>query len=452
MKNKKTWFALALTLLVAIHFVFLLNLKFTAWPEMLLWPYLWLRGLLPYHDFAVVHTPVLIAKLVVFYKLFGVGVLQLRIFTWCLIVITDLLLYWIAGKLWNKKAAVLSVAIYVFLQLFYDGNGLWFDLMLAPLALITFYLLKKKNYFWTGVFWALMFFTKQTAIWFVIPIVFEISQNAKNKTQSSLGLIFGSSAMFIIFLSVLLIFRVLPAFYDWAINFGLFVLPSAQGQIQLPDLKNLVAALAPFAVFAPLIANKKNKSLNLMLWSVSGVAGAYPRFEFFHFQPGLPFLAIAAGIIFSNRGNKNFLAKLFMAIYVTGFSILFSGFFIRNYGEGVRFYENDVRDLVSYIKDNTKPGDKIFVMNWWDNIYALTDTLPATDPWVPQLAWYQEIPAIQNEEVSDLANSKPMLILLQNYSSVGLSAYKPQKVYDYVIANYKLKETIDGIKILVPKR
>jgi hypothetical protein len=76
--------------------------------------------------------------------------------------------------------------------------------------------------------------------------------------------------------------------------------------------------------------------------------------------------------------------------------------------------------------------------------------LPATDPWVPQLSWYMEVPGIQEKMVENLKTSKPKMILLNPYSGTGLSAYVPQKVYNYVTAYYILKEKVDGIEILVP--
>ena len=124
---------------------------------------------------------------------------------------------------------------------------------------------------------------------------------------------------------------------------------------------------------------------------------------------------------------------------------------MRNFNEGTRFYEQDVQDVVSYIKSNTNMQDRIFVMNWWDNIYALSDRLPATDPWVPQLSWYMELPGIQDKMVENLMESKPKMIIINPYSEVGLSAYVPQKVYDYVTANYKLQEKVDGLDILILK-
>ncbi|HKB88283.1 MAG TPA: hypothetical protein VKC53_01400 [Patescibacteria group bacterium] len=441
-----------LVIILALHLFLLLKLKFTAWPEMLLWPYLIVHGLLPYRDIAIAHTPNLLIILSLIYKVFGVGVFQLKIYTWAVIIFTDFLLFWVINKLSNKnsllfnskKVAIIAVSLFVFWQVFYDGNGLWFDSMIAPISLFVFFLIHKKKYLWAGVLWVIMFFTKQTAIWFLIPIIFSLKKYR--------DFIYGGTVTVIIYFLATLFWGNLPNFYEWAIKFGVFVLPRSQGQIQFPDLKNMLIALFPFSIFIPYFIKMKSKVANLPLWALAGSMTAYPRFEFFHFQPGLPFLAMSSAIVLTNLNKRDRFLKMFIALYALVSIYLFTNFFIRNWQEGTRFFESDVSDVANYVKNNTTPGDKIFVMNWWDNVYALTNTLPATNPWVPQLYWYQEIQGVQDREVADLIASKPRLILLQDYSESGLASYKPQKVYDYVILNYKLKEKIDGIEILIPKK
>lgn len=450
----KNW-KIFLTIILGFHLLLLTQLKFTAWPEMLLWPYMMTQGFLPYKDIAIAHTPHLVTYLAIFFKIFGVGVVQLKIYTWLLIIVTDLIVYWVSNKLWNRKIATISTFSFVILQIFFDGNGLWFDSLLTPFSVLLFYLVSKKNYLWIGIVWAVMFLTKQTAVWFLIPIGLTLIQNLKfNKIphinwQELKKFTFGALIVMVSFTLILWMFGILPYFYQWAINFGIFVLPRAQGQIQLPDLKNLIVAGFPFAVFVPFLLNKKNRNINLLMWAIAGVMGTYPRFEYFHFQPAIPFLAMVAAIVVTGV-KQNKLIKTFLIFYMLGSVYLFANYFMRNWREGTRFLETDVTDIVFYVKNNTHGNEKIFVLNWWDNIYPLTGTLPATDPWVPQLSWYQDIPGVQDREVENLRTVKPKLILFKEYEQVGLAAYKPQKVYDYIIANYKLKEQIDGIEIMIP--
>lgn len=434
-------------LIVLFHLVLLGYLKFTAWPEMTLWPYLITKGWLPYANAAIAHTPLLLVKLAIFYKIFGVGIIQLKIFTWILILLLDGLVYWVAMKLRNTKVAVFSLISFVFWQLFFDGNGLWFDLFMGVFAFISFYFVSKKKYLWAGIFWALAVISKQTAVFFLIPIGLSIIKDIKSAKKLALGIF----AVFIPFVLALWLIGILLPFINWAVNFGIFVLPKAQGQVQLPDLKNLIVSAFPFLVFVPLIWKTGRKNINLAVWSIAGALGAYPRFEYFHFQPALPFLAIASGLVFSDIRKLKGIWKLFIVFYLLGSFYLFANFFIRDFQEGTRFYEQDVVDVVNFVRSNSSPNDKIFVMNWWDNIYALSVTLPATNPWVPQLSWYQDIPGIQEKEVSDLETVKPKIIILNPYSESGLSAYIPRKVYNYVTANYRLEEKVDGIDILIQK-
>jgi hypothetical protein len=433
--------------LMLFHLGFLLKLRFTAWPEMLLWPYLMIKGWLPYTDIAIAHTPLMIVKLAVFFKIFGVGILQLKTFTLILIMLLDILVYWISKKLWGVKTAIVAVGFFAFWQIFFEGNGLWFDLFMGVAALASFYFAKSKFFIWAGVFWALAFISKQTAVWFLFPIGLELLKNTKELKKFVLGV------LWVIIPSTLILWKVgiLPDFYKWAIDFGIFVLPKAQGQVQLPDLKNLAISLFPFTVFLPIFVMNRKESLSLLLWSLAGMMGALPRFEYFHFQPALPYLAIGSSLIFIGNWHKKEIAKVFIPIYVIGSLYLFGGFFMRNFGEGTRFFEGDVEDVTAYVKSNTQENDKIFVLNYWDNVYALSGTVPATRPWIPQLSWYMSAPGVQEKMVSDLTTIQPVLILENSYESIGLGSYKPVLVNDYVAKNYKLKERVYGVNILTPR-
>lgn len=434
-----------------IEIFLLLKLKFTAWPEMILWPYLNINGWQLYKDIAIAHTPFLILKLDAFYKVFGIGMLQLKIFTWILIFLLNGIVYFISSKLFERKKAAAALTIFIFWQLFYDGNGLWFDLFMGLFTFAAYYFATVKRYFWVGIFWALAFVSKQTAIWFAIPIGIEIFRDHNIRLKDLGLLITGGGIVFTIFGSYLGLSGTFSYFYNWAVKFGIFFLPSAQGQVQLPDLKNLAIAAFPFLIFVPWVLTKK-KNPTLILWALAGSMGAYPRFDYFHFQPAIPFLAIASAQVLTSSWHKRSLIKAIIPIYVIGSLYFFSGFIVRNYGEGTRFYEKEVQEVSKYIKESTNKGDYIFVMNWWDNIYAYSDTLPATDPWVPQLSWYQTLPGIQEKEVADLILNKPKLIVLNEYSATGLSSYIPQKVNDYVRENYTPKEKIGGASILIPKQ
>ncbi len=427
---------------------------------MIAWPYLIIKGFMPYRDIAIAHTPLLIADLSIFYKIFGVGVIQLKIYTWLLILITDYLVFYVSKKIWNKNVALSALGFFVFWQILFDGNGLWFETLLVPLSIVAYYYLYKKNYFLTGVFWALMFFTKQTAIWFLLPILFTLKIENNEWLESLKKFVFGILSIFLTILLLIAVFGILPDFLNWAVNFGIFILPKSTGQIQLPDLKNLVVALFPFLIiFSLVIFNNKNnpykmklnQKINLVLWTFAGAIGSYPRFEYFHFQPAIPYLAFAGGLVLGNLKSINRIVRVFIIAYLVGSIFLFINYFMRNYKEGTRFYERGVQEISTYLRSNTNSGDKVLILNYWDSVYAYSNTIPAATPLVPQLEWYMELPNIQEKMLADLKTSNPKIILVNQYTERGLSSYKPKIIYQYILENYKLKDKINGVEVLIPK-
>lgn len=431
--------------LLAVHFFFLLRIMFTAWPEMLLWPYLMVKGLLPYKDIAIAHTPLMLVDLSIFYKLFGVGITQLKIFTWLLILLADGVLFYVVKKLWNVKVALYSLVAFIFWQLFYDGNGLWFDLYMGVLAFVSFYFVKEKKYGWAGIAWGLAFISKQTAVWFLIPIFYSLFRDFTGTRARKFivgGLMVASLMSFLLY-----IFNIWPAFVNWAVKFGVFTLPRAQGQINYPSIRQIAVSLFPFAVFLSLLLKKRKEALSLGLWSFAGILGAYPRFELFHFQPAVFYLAISSGLVFSGLVKNKFI-KALLVLYVALSIVLFGRFLTRNWNKGVRFYDKTVKQVSQKVSALTNSGQYIYVLNYWDNIYALTDTRPAIDPWVPYLPWYITQKGTEDKMLEGLFKTSPKIIVRGDFTQTGLSSFKAEKLVDFVSKNYTVSEKIDNVEIL----
>ena len=117
---------------------------------------------------------------------------------------------------------------------------------------------------------------------------------------------------------------------------------------------------------------------------------------------------------------------------------------------GDRFFEPEVLEVVDYIKDKSESDDKIYVLNAWDSVYALSNTLPAR-PWIPHLPWYMELPGVQEKIVTDLESEKPEMIVMREYTELGLSSYKPELIDKFITENYEISDKIDGHLILLPK-
>ena len=440
-------------LLLITHFFLLIYTGFTAWPEMTFWPYLILKGWLPYKDIAIAHTPILLGDLTIFFKIFGTGLMQLKIYTWILILGTDLLVYWVFKKLWDRKVALVSLLVYVPLQLYFEGNGLWFDLALAPLALVIYYLLEKKNYLWAGVWWGIAFLTKQTAFWFLIPILYTFLRHHVKDTPLHIlrRFIIGAGIVGVISFMVLRLLGIWGDFWLWAIKFGITKLPSSSGQMHLPTARQFIIATFPFLLLT-LSTIRIKKSFKILVWAIFASLGVIPRWELFHFQPALPFLAIGLSLALINFKKLKLYELIILGVGLVLVSLPISRQLIRYWEQEDRFYEPAVLKTAQYIKENSEKNDKIYIANAWDNLYVLTDTVPALRPWIPFLPWYIEIPGIEDVMVANLSIYPPKLIVEGEYQGSGLGAYKPEQINGFIMDNYSEVEEFDSYLIYKPKK
>ncbi len=390
--------------------------NFTAWPEMLAWPYLILQGWLPYRDIAIAHNPLLLLDLVIFFKLFGVGIMQLKIYTWILIATNVYLTYYVGKKFWSKNIGLLSSFLYLVLCIIFEGNGLWFDLALTLFALLLYLFLKDKKFVWAGVVFALGFLTKQTFVYFALPVAISIIKDNGLKIKEFVKFAYGLIPVFVVFAIHLTANNLIFDYYNWAIKFGILYLPTAVGQISFPTLKQFVFAVVPF-IF--LIFNSELLIINFALF---GALGVYPRWELFHFQPALPFLSIViASFVYSKR-------NIFLKIIIIVCSILYMVYGLsRQIGNTTRFYESDVQKVQDSIIINQYSS--IYVVNYWDNIYALTNTLPPK-PLIPYIPWYLDYGESKNIILSNLKSEMPEAIVIGDRGNEFVD------VYDFVDKYY----------------
>lgn len=377
-----------------ITLVLLLSTRFTAWPEMTAWPYLINEGWMPYKDIAIAHTPLLLFVLSGVYKLFGNGILQLQIFTWAIVFLTTGLVYFVTLKIHSKRISLVASLIFPFLFIAYEGNGLWFDLVLAPLFLIIYYLFVKEKYVKAGLLAGISLFVKQTAIWIFIPIsLILISTSYMNlgKLESKIVPFYYGVVLVVLCAVVTMhLLGILPYFTHWAIEFGILTLPKLSGQVDLPNLGELAKTLIPFSTLVLMVLlTKQRKYTELLLWATAASMGVFPRFGLFHFLPAIPFLSIGISLVVQDvlenkiKKNKTFVILL---LFLSAVFILRS--VSRNISSETRFYDEKTQQVSQVVTELTSNNQQIYVINYWDNLYALTKRLPAVKPLIPYLPWY----------------------------------------------------------------
>lgn len=385
---------------------------------MLAWPYLILHGWLPYRDIAIAHTPLLLLITTAWYKIVGLGLLQLQVLTWLIAAITTALTVVVTRSV---KAGLL----YLVLWAAFGGHALWFDLALAPLAVLLYAAAAHQHPSASGLWFGLMLLTKQTAAWFIAPVILVLPPRFLPRFLLIFGLVL------VIFAVLLAVVGILDDFYVWAIKFGIFVLPRSPGQILLPTLRQLVLAGVPFLVF---LSNRSN--WRLLPWVVAGCLGIYPRWELWHLQPALPFLAI--GLSRSRLGTA----------VVAGFSLLLIA--RTPSSPAIRFFEPEFIKLADSVRAQTSPGDRVFILNTWDHLYALTGTLPAVRPLIPHLSWYMDQPGTQEQIIAGLEAQPPSLVVIRDYDLSGLGAYRPSLIDSFITQHYRPSSRVGPYRLLIP--
>src|SRR5258708_4303744 len=394
-----------LFLLLVFHLLILSRLQFSAWPEMVSFPYLINHGFVTYRDMVYAYPAILISTLSVLYKIFGYKILVLKIVGWSSILVSDLLIFQIILKITKKQnTALFGVLIYVILQPILEGNMVWPDLFIVPFLLLTFLLLIHKKYFWSGVAIGLAFLTKQTAALYIVLGISYIALTERN-LRKIINFTIGGLVVGIPFLLNLISQKSLVDFVNWTIVYPSKYWTKFPGYVQLsPTLREnliLLTLIAPFA-FLILKASRKifadKNFLILFGFLICGIVGVYPRFSFFHFQGALAFLIILYLYLVKNK--YILLIPVFLILIFQHNQINL---------KGDRFWSQSDLDLAQIIENDSIINKPIYLLGVPSQYYVFANRLPNT-PWLDGFGWYLEIPGIQEKIIKDFDQNQPSTI------------------------------------------
>lgn len=434
---------LILIFLLLFHAVLGWKLKFTAWPEMLTYPWLMNSGYRLYTDIIMPYFPMLPVLLNNIYRISGFSVFTLKIITLFVMILTDFEIYWISRKIYNKQFALISVFGFIFSQLYFDGNGLWFDLVSVPLVLLMLYLMtddKFKHLAVSGFILGILILIKQTNVIFTIPVLIRIY---KRKIYIFRFVLFSLMPFAIVF-SYYLMTPDFKEFFYWSIYHPLFVHSRIPGFILMPSSKQIL--LVTFW-FSPLLFIRKR--IYFISWLACSFVFAVPRFALFHFQIAV---AIFWVIIPSVLTSKNRLIRTYLVLYLIFISILFSKFLIRDWNKPERFFTDDVNQVKLAAEQVIPDNEEVFYFNASSEYFVLGHIYPSK-PWADNFPWYMEIPGVQEKVISGLNNIKYIIYNpFQNKGPYELGSYRPEQIYNYINANFIYQENLNSsIQLLIRK-
>lgn len=456
---------LAIFLLLSLHLYLLLNLQFTAWPEMFAYPYLKNNGFFLYKDIIHPYPPFLSVILAYIYKIAGFKVEILQVITWSIILLSDFFVYFNSLKLTkSKKIALATLLFYVILQPFLDGNMLWFDIAIVLPMLVGTYLTLDwiergdvgYNILLAGLFLGASSLIKQTTGIFVVLFLAVLFMSKAGK-QVIFKFIAGASIIWLIFVARVFQEGQIVNFWNWTIYYPLFQWKNFPGYVQMsPTLRQilvLIILLLPVLFFLIVkIKETQRKNFQLLLiFLLASLIAIYPRFSFFHFQAALAVCVLLYGYMIKNLSqNKIIKVALCVVFFSILIPIIYKPAFQFNWQKQIRFYGNDEKNLTSLINSEIKGSKSIYLLGIPAQYYVMTNTLPPK-PWTDNFGWYLEIPGVQEEVIDRWSNNPPDFIFWQtpqkgNWFDPGV--YQPKKIADWIKANYtKKKETTNYVTV-----
>ncbi len=410
---------------------------------MVSYPYLVTHGFKIYSDFIHPYPPVLTFLLAAVFKSFGFSLINLKLVSWILICLNDLLIYLIVSKLTkNKIQAMLAVLLYILTQPFLEGNMLWFDMaIVTPVLAGILFLLKKenlRNLALSGLFFALAVFIKQTAA--LLVVVAFIYLLVKSKKLKSIfvfltpGLILG-----LVFLSYLLSTQQFQDFFNWNLVYPFTYWNKFPDYVQMGITKFQFLVVALLTTPLVLLIFKNLKTLTregvfMLMLLLMALVMIYPRFSFFHFQLALALITITFAYLTTSIRYKYYLYTIYIVIILV--SIVRLGI-DRTWGLQARFWTTTDLKLAYDIKQISN-NKSIYLLGPSSSLYVYSDLLPPK-PWTDNFGWYLELPNVQEEIIAGWENDPAEYVFWQQ-PQLGnwydLATYQPRQITDWIKTNY----------------
>lgn len=435
---------------VILHAILLFKTTFTLWPEMVVYPYLYNRGYFIYRDIINPYPPLLTVLLAQFAKIFGYTPTPYFILTTSLILIIDLVIFFIAKKITGSyHQAFLSTLFFIILSIPFGINGLWFDLVQTPLILFAFYNFyrflndkESKNLLTSFLLIIAAIFIKQQAIWltFWFILISILNLQAKSILLKNLSKV---TAFFLAILLLHVVFfqkiGILKDFLFWTIYYPFFKASSMPGYILFPTFKQLLVLISLLIIFIPAIFLKEKRVNLIVLTAFFLILFAYPRFDYFHLIPSLAILSLAIGPTITLYLKKTFFIKpliLFSILYLSVFS---TRYLANNWQKPVRFFEPEIISTANFLSKIVPKDDLIYIQNGPDQLLPLAGLLPPK-PWADELPWYLELTGEQQKIVESITKQNPGFVIYKPYiegNKYDLGAYRPEKIVHYLDENYQ---------------
>lgn len=424
---------------ILLQLYLLVNSSFTVWPEMILYPWLMQNNYILYKDIINPYTPLLSLILSSFFSVFGTGINNLKILTYLIILLTNVTVFWSVYKLSkDTKKAILASLIYVLLSYSYGGNGLWFELALTPILIISLMMIyisnRREELLLAGLLLGLAILIKQNAALFFLPVIYLLI--IRNKIQNMIYLLLPCFVLGASTFIYLILNHSLEEFYHWAILLPVFY--SAQpGFVSMPALRQYPLILFPSLALAGLsgLGGKFKEKIYWVLSFVIATSFAFPRYENFHLQ-----VLVGLAAIFSSRMTKKYLVVfLFITLLI----------FVRSERKLLNQTDRFIDQETIILAEKIDSYVSVYLLNSPDLAYFFAQKLPPK-LWAINFPWYFEQPGFEDRFISNLRLEKTEYIVIGDPfggNKYDLGNYFPEKLLKYIYENYRFTEKFHRYQI-----
>ena len=465
-------------------YAFYFHIPLSVGPRVVLEPWLMRQGYLLYDEVVDIHTPLMPLVLALLEPIAGE---ELRAAKWiivALLTVTVLLsFYWGQRKMgwWSGLWAAAFIVIWA--PAFFFGK-LWHEIFLTPIYLLFLFFFQpsseRHSLRWSvllGLLGGISVMIKQhAAVFFAAYLAWELGWGIARRRPLARVLreLTTAGVVSLLPLAGYMAYQWTQAgsvydFFYWIVGYhtqGVYK-ELAEQALTLPQAAALIscALLLPAAVTFILHLRKKDSQEwhHPALWLVLMIAAsftAYPRFEFFHLQPALPFLALLSTFALAQAARFEGPAKAFtasMAVAVSLFWLVAQG---NSYVEAFNpqqvrvIYEySNLPPLAAEIQKETGNSRSFYIYGDDEAVSNLYYFLNAAPPrfWVFHYSWYT-LDWMQQRMITELTASPPEWVIY--FPGRWQIEQNMPLVLEYIEKHYRAVKTIywENSEVQVLKR
>ncbi|MBI5614427.1 glycosyltransferase family 39 protein, partial [Candidatus Gottesmanbacteria bacterium] len=445
--------------LATFHLVVLYGTPFINWPEMLVYPWFVLRqGMKMYTETIISYPPGSILAMGALFEVFGYTLSSYRFIAYLFILLIDAILYIIARKITGKRSmGAAAVLLFTLCTVFFEGNTVWFETIMTPLYLVSFYSMfrfldtKKSKYLYHAVVLSsLSFLVKQTGVLsfgaILGVLLLTIRRNTIIRTVRYMAASFGVflTFPFITFLYFVLTQRGREFFY-WVFGMVLQFGKAGNQYALWPSRADIFYASPLLWMFfltllVTILLWKKYRWVRLLLlFTLVSIVGAFPRFGFHRLVPGFAFLCLGVLCGYDSFKKRYGLVVLSAVSMLLGLFVLLTPKYLHRSISLPQFFTLKEYELARFIDVHTK-GEPFAIFGDYDYLYFLLNKRPYVLPWAQLFPAPASTPGLQAKLIASLKSQNVRYVFVVPYhpDQIFFSGVRPEELLGYVEKEYSV--------------